>query len=41
MRSGTLRPVALAGVALLAAGVALAGCGKADTAAAAARQAES
>ena len=31
MRSGTLRPVALAGVALLAAGVALAGCGKADT----------
>src|SRR5215212_7066173 len=31
MRSGTLRPVALAGVAMLAAGVVLAGCGKADT----------
>ena len=31
MRSGTLRPIALAGVAMLAAGVALAGCGKADT----------
>lgn len=31
MRSGTMRPLALAGVAVLAAGVVLAGCGKADT----------
>jgi multiple sugar transport system substrate-binding protein len=31
MRSGTMRPLALTGVAVLAAGVVLAGCGKADT----------
>ena len=31
MRLGILRPVALAGVAVLAAGVVLTGCGKADT----------